>query len=213
MTPVLSSFVGRNNSDLIAHIAPLWLPPEALVVDVTYGRGKFWDVYKPPRFIAHDLYTLDGVDFRDLPEEKDAVDVIVMDPSYVSPGGRTTSGAKFADMAERYAMHGTAKDPVAQWRIIADGIEHCASKLAPDGVLLLKAMNYVWSGKVQWCVRWAFAWLEEVGLTVEDEIIHVGGTGPQPKTNRDGTPRRQVHARRNHSTLIVARKPRRRRTR
>ena len=40
-----------------------------------------------------------------------------------------------------------------------------------------------------------------------DLFIHHSGMGPQPKTNLDGTPRRQVHSRRAHSYLVVFQKP------
>jgi hypothetical protein len=40
-----------------------------------------------------------------------------------------------------------------------------------------------------------------------DRLEMVGGARPQPKKNLDGSPRRQVHAHRNLSSLLVFRKP------
>lgn len=209
--PVLSAVVARNNGILIALIAPLWLEGARAVVDVTYGRGGFWTHYRPENLTCHDLFLGDGVDFRDLPHLDGTFDRVVMDPPYVAPGGRKTTGPKMADMNTRYGMLTTQATPRAQWDYIRDGCQEAFRVLEPGGLLLLKAMDYVWSGKVQWVTRWAKDDLEADGFTVEDEVIHVGGTGPQPTKNRDGSPRRQVHVRRNHSVLIVARKPRGRR--
>ena len=55
-----------TNGPLLAAAAQLWIAPEDLVVDVAYGRGKFWTQYRPDRLVAHDL-ALDSVDFRSPP--------------------------------------------------------------------------------------------------------------------------------------------------
>lgn len=36
----ITSVVNGNNADLIAHIAPLYIPPGSLVRDVTWGRAR-----------------------------------------------------------------------------------------------------------------------------------------------------------------------------
>ena len=42
-------------SALFATVAQLWVWPDDLVMDVTYGKGNFWTVFHPERFIRHDL--------------------------------------------------------------------------------------------------------------------------------------------------------------
>src|SRR5688572_3505485 len=76
-----------TNGPLLAAAAQLWIGPDDLVVDVTYGKGNFWTRYRPGRLVTHDL-ALDGVDFRHLPEAPGSVDVVVFDPPYIPQGGR-----------------------------------------------------------------------------------------------------------------------------
>jgi hypothetical protein len=83
----------RDNGPLIAAAATLWIKPDDLVIDATYGRGKFWTCYRPERLVMHDI-ALDGVDFRHLPEADRSVDAVVFDPPYVAPGGRDTSSQR-----------------------------------------------------------------------------------------------------------------------
>lgn len=204
--PVLSVCTKRLNADLIAdHVVPLWITPDDFVMDVTYGRGKWWTKYRPPFFIAHDLHTLDRVDFRHLPEADDSVDVIAFDPPYIPPGGRETSTVK--GMHAAYGM-GTMPATVSEtFELIADGIKECARVLAPNGRLLVKCQDFITSGKFQPAHDLVIGSALLSSLEQVDEFIHVTGTGPQPKFNLDGSPRRQVHSRRAHGFLCVFQKP------
>lgn len=212
---VKSAYCGIDNGVLIAKIAPLYLAGAHTVVDVTFGKGGFWTHYRPDNLICHDLYTLDGVDWRKLPELDESVDRAAFDPPYVAPGGRSTSGPKFAGMRDAYGMHTTEKDPRAQWAKIVLGVVEAYRILEPGGLLLFKTMDYVSSGRMQWASRWAWRDIEQVGVWDErrgklvrcfrmiDEIVLVqtGPTGMQPKRSR------QVHARAAHSSLLIFRKP------
>jgi hypothetical protein len=221
--PVKSAYCGIDNGVLIAKIAPLYLAGAHTVLDVTFGAGGFWTHYRPDNLICHDLFTIQegefrvGVDWRKLPEADESVDRFVFDPPYVAPGGRSTSGPKFAGMRDAYGMHSTEKDPRAQWAKILLGCEEAWRVLEPGGLLLFKAMDYVSSGRMQWATRWAWRDIEAIGkewnakrgahvggFRLVDEIVLVqpGATGMQPKG------RRQVHARAAHSVLMIFRKPR-----
>jgi hypothetical protein len=75
----------------------------------------------------------------------------------------------------------------------------------PNGVVLCKCKDYIWSGQF-----WPGTALHprhalDLGFVLEDRLEHLSGTGPQPKTNPDGSARGQFHARRNLSTLLVLR--------
>lgn len=202
--PVVRSVVrSQTNGPLLQTAAKLWVAPGDLVVDVTYGLGNFWTLYRPERLVAHDLYTGDGVDFRDLPEADESVDVVVFDPPYVAPGGRDSSGVK--DMHKRYGMDQSARSPEAQFEVIDEGLAECERVLARGGRLLVKCMDYVWSGKLQLGRHRVVSTCITLGLSQVDEFVHVSGTGPQPPG------RRQVHSRRAHSFLCVFQKPKARR--
>lgn len=183
----------RLNSVLIADYArPLYIPDGALVLDPTYGKGGWWRKFRPDRFVAHDLYKLDGVDFRALPEESGSVDVVAFDPPYVPPGGRETSTIK--GMHDDYGMDTSPRTPALCRGLIADGIAECARVLKPrTGVLLVKSQDYVWGGRMMPGHQWA---LDDAGkvrgrtddmthmLERVDEFVHITGTGPQPKATK-----------------------------
>ena len=212
---VLEAQVWETNSDLIQAVFDIhvWPKPWAKVVDgievmdVTYGRGLWWNwTTMAMGFTSHDIRH-DGVDFRNLPEANRSMDVIAFDPDYVAIGGRATS--TIHEFNDRYGL--TVKDyetPRALQETINAGITECARVLRPQGILMVKCATYISSGK---------PWLGEYhtighgldcGLKVEDIFVHISGTGPQPARPDS----RQQHARSNSSRLIVFRKPGRRGT-
>lgn len=205
MSSVKSVIISKTNGPLIAEAAKLWIKPTDVVMDVTYGRGLFWTHYKHPgTFIAHDL-AIDGIDFRALPETDGSIDVVIFDPPYISPGGRKTSTVK--DFNDRYGLVDAPKNPMETRVLISHGIKEAARVLKPGGIFMVKTCNYISSGKYQLGHDQVTFDARQCGLVQEDEFIHVSGTGPQPKFNLDGTPRRQVHSRRSHSFLSVFKKP------
>lgn len=200
-----------TNGPLIAAAATLWIEDTDLVVDMTYGRGLFWTKYRPERLVGHDLAT-DGVDFRQLPEADDTVDVAVFDPPYISPGGRTTStldgrNGSGGDFNDRYGLGYTPSTPAELAALIADGIREANRILRPKGRLMVKCMDYVSSGGLFLGRHNVVSAALDIGMRQVDEFVHHSGTGPQPTENPDGTPRRQVHSRRAHSFLCVFQAP------
>ncbi len=203
MTEAVQSVVRcPTNGPLLAAAAQLWIGPEDLVVDVTYGRGNFWTHYRPAQLVPHDL-ALDGVDFRQLPEPDRSVDVVVFDPPYIPQGGRETS--MVPDVIDRYGLRDA---PTSRWELeelIAGGIKEAARVLRPGGRLLVKCMDYVSSGQFISGRHHVVTAALAAGLELVDELVHYSGCGPQPDANLDGSPRRQEHARRAHSFLCVFR--------
>jgi tRNA G10 N-methylase Trm11 len=207
VTPILSVVNSKKNGPLIAQAAQLWINPEDTVVDVTYGRGLFWATYQHPGpFTAHDI-TLDGVDFRHLPEDDASVDVVIYDPPYISPGGRKTSTV--TDFNLRYGLVDVPRTPAETDTLIVAGMTEAVRVLRRNGRLFVKCADYVTSGKLHLGHHMVVSAALHLGLEQVDEFVHHSGTGPQPKYNLDGTPRRQVHSRRSHSFLCVFKKGRR----
>lgn len=182
-----------NNAELIADVAALYFPAVETVLDVTYGRGRWWTKYHPPVLLAHDLYVLDGVDFRDLPEAADAVEVVAFDPPYVSMGGRETS--TLPDMTDRYGMLRAPRTPLDLRGYIADGLFECAR--VSSHLVIVKCQDYISSGRYQPATHWLLEDAGSMGLELIDRFEHITRPRPQPPG------RRQVHARRNLSTLFV----------
>jgi hypothetical protein len=211
---IMSAGRWRNNAELVVDVARLYLRDTDHVMDITYGRGKWWTILdpghpeRPGGFTRHDLDPAkgDGVDWGNLPDADHSVDVVAWDPNYVAVGGRGTTDAGIVDYHDRFGMRLTEATPMAQWANIRRGFPEVARVVRVGGFVWFKCMNYVTNGTIYWFTRMALDALEEHGFEIEAEFIHIGGTGPQPKKNRDGSERRQVHPRNNASRLIVARR-------
>lgn len=186
----------RKNGALIRAASTLWIRPDDLVVDVTYGEGRFWTEYRPHRLVAHDLYKLDGVDFRALPEEDGSVDVVVLDPPYIAQGGRDSATA--VDFRDRYGLNEAPKSSAELRELVAAGITEAARVLRPSGRLLVKTMNYVNGRRFVKAQRDVVTAAEAVELEQVDEFVHLSGTGIPPPGRKV-----QIHARRAHSFLCV----------
>lgn len=189
----------RTNGPLVAAVAALWIEPADAVMDVTYGKGNFWTVYRPDNLITHDL-ALDGVDFRELPEADGSVDVVVFDPPYIAQGGRDTSTVP--DFLDRYGLVDVPKTAPELMVLIAAGMAEATRVLAPKGRLLVKCMDYVNGGRLVLGRHHVVSTALGLELEQVDEFVHYSGVGPQPPG------RRQVHSRRAHTFMCVFRKGR-----
>jgi hypothetical protein len=233
--PVLAAGSWPTNGDLIADVARLYYRGGE-VCDPTYGRGLWWTKFQPETLIRSDIAakgeTVAPHDFTRLPHEPGRFSVVAFDPPYVCKGGRETSGIR--EMDDRYGLHAAPRTPEALSEMNALGLLECARVCADDGTIWHKTMDYVWSGKLVPQVFRTMHWANEMcGLELVDRFEHVGAPGPQPHSDKcrpcegtgsdigdsrvpcstcagaGSTPRRQIHARRNHSTLLVFRPKRR----
>jgi tRNA G10 N-methylase Trm11 len=204
--PIKAAQQWRNNAELIADVASLYIRPTDKVIDPTYGRGLWWSIYRPSNLVIHDLYTLDGVDFRKLPYKDNEFDCSAYDPPYVSVGGKQTStlGVKVnggSDYHDRYGLINAPTTPAGLQELINEGLTEC--NRVTKRYVFIKVQDYVSSGNL-----WNGTYLtqkyaiEELGMTQIDRFEMVGSIRPQPPG------RRQVHARRNLSTLFVFKKKR-----
>lgn len=200
---VMAATAWQTNAHMIRDaVVPLgYLKADDHVLDATWGKGRWWKLWKPEKLTAHDLYTLDGVDFRNLPHPAGCFDAATLDGPYKLNGTPTE---------EVDAQYGV--DKVASWQdrhaLIRAGITECARVVRPRGVLLVKCQNQVCSGAVRWQVDEFTRHGESVGLTKVDELHMLGTARPQPaRTRADGRPSRQQHAHGRPSVLLVFRVP------
>lgn len=191
---VLATQEWASNAELIADCARLgYLREEWRTLDPTYGYGTFWKLWAPKRLVATDLdprkSRRDPVDFTAMPWSDRSFDAVVFDPPYKLNG--TPDGA---GVDERYGVH-----KPTDWRermaLIRKGIEEC-TRVLRDGYLLLKCQDQVCSGKVRWQTLDFTRHAEFLGLGLVDRFDFLSYR-PQPNG------RRQVHARRNSSSLLV----------
>lgn len=207
MSPILAAQYWKSNAELIADVARLgYIGPD--VLDPTYGKGNWWKLYTPTgRFdksdIMHDVPAgvMGDVDFRDLPWLDNIFDTVAYDPPYVCVGGRKTTG--IAGMHAAYGLTNAPKTPVDLQLLIEAGLAECERVVKPKGTILVKCQDYISSGKL-WNGTFHTQEYARYSLDLElvDKFEHIAkASRAQPGG------RRQVHARRNLSTLLVFRKP------
>lgn len=198
-----------NNGAMIADVARIYLRREWPTIDVTYGKGVFWKLFRPDVLVCHDLAS-DGVDFRDLPHGDGEFMVSALDPSYKLHG---TATAKLVEFDERYGL-GRYMSVADRHRMICDGIVETGRVTAPKGFLLVKCQDQVCGGRVHWQTRIFAEQAEKCGFVLVDRFEMLRKGRPQPKRKlkpaKDGTPRiqkrPQQHALHNISTLLVLQK-------
>ena len=204
VAPVMAATAWADNAQLILDCVRLgYLAGEDEVVDLTYGLGNWWNRWSPAFLWRNDLDPAKGVescdDFRSTSLPSDCADAVAFDPPYIAQGGRDTSTTQ--EFIRRFGLVEVPKTPPDVQQLINDGLTEAHRIVKPGGVVLVKCKDYVNGGKVWWGTYETHKHAAELGLFVEDRLEHLSGTGPQPPRDR------QLHARRNLSTLFVFRKP------
>lgn len=210
-TPVLAVQDWPTNGHLIADVAELYFAPDARVLDVTYGSGKWWTIYRPTNLVTHNR-AVDGVDFRNLPHADATFDVVAFDPPYV-PGGTTADDDDpITGYHRRYGLHDDDDCPrnvEELTALIVGGLSECARVVVKGGYVLVKCQPFQAGRIFHHMPRTVMNAAETMGLRLVDEFIHRRRPGP---TSADEFNR----ARRNHSNLLIFdrrhRRPPRRRT-
>ena len=198
---VLAANTWPTNAHLIADVAALdYLRPTDHVLDPTFGRGTWWNLWRPERLTTHDLRQ-DGVDFRQLPEQDAMFDAVAFDPPYMAPGGRKTS--TLGDFNDRFGTHTAARTPRENQEVINAGLKEMLRVVKGGGVVLVKCCDYVNGGKLFPGTHLTLTAALDLGFRLADRLEHVG-KNPRPQPPRQSV--RQLHARRN-LTLFVLRAP------
>jgi tRNA G10 N-methylase Trm11 len=198
MELVFTSEVG-DNSDLIAHVAAMYLKPMDNVADVTYGKGVFWrkvDITKYNMRFSDLITGPNKDDFRKLPLPDATYDCVVLDPPYThNPGhlivnanyqnAETTKGMYHADIMRLYS-EGMAE----AWRILKVG-----------GYLWVKCKDEIESSYQCWSHIEIYDEARRIGFFGMDLFIMTQKAKPIVQH------RKQQHARKNHSYLWIFKKP------
>jgi hypothetical protein len=174
-----------------------YLSQEALTLDPTYGRGGWWKRQKPNTLITHDLAN-DGINFHNLPYNDNHFDAVVYDPPYVATGGRSTTG--IPDFFDRYGLKNAPRTPIDLQNYINKGLTECDRVLTSKGFLLVKCKDYISSGKLWIGTHHTLTHALNINLTLVDRLEYITSGVVQPAN------RRQIHARRNLSTLFIFKK-------
>lgn len=193
---VLAFDTYTTNADLIEAAHQLgYINDDDWTLDPTWGLGRFWTGWRPTYLYGTDLnpdksqWHNQSIDFTAMPWGNRMFDVVVFDPPY------KLNGTPDPEIDGRYGV-----DQPTRWQdrhdLIARGITEQVRVLKPRGRLLLKCQDQVCSGKVRWQTDEFTRVAEDAGCRKVDALWMLGHR-PQP----DG--RRQVHARRNGSALLV----------
>ena len=183
-----------TNAQLIAQCAQLGhLTADMTTLDATYGLGRFWTVWRPDRLYGCDLDPTRArnaiADFTRLPFPDGTFDAVVFDPPY------KLNGRSDLAMDAGYGV-----DIRASWQdrmqLCRDGITEAVRVTRPGGRVLVKCQDQVCSGQVRWQTIDFANHAMSLGCRLVDRFDLLSYR-PQPEG------RRQVHARRNHSTLLV----------
>lgn len=196
--PILPSVFTGTNADLMAAVAPLYLTGS--VLDVTYGGGKWWDRFTPEPFTAHDLYKLDGVDFRALPEADGSVDTVCFDPPYVLSGGKSSAKIADGEFQGRFGI-GHREKGVTGWAALMDLLRGGVSEACrvSSRFVLVKCMEFAQgNNELKDPPTEATMHARSLGWHLHDRIVHHTGSGPGGHNIFD-----VKRARRHHSYLLV----------
>jgi hypothetical protein len=200
---VFSASQGTND-EVFPQILKLYVPPGALVADVTYGKGVFWK--QVPMEACHllpsDLST--GVDCRKLPYGDTTLDCVVFDPPYMhTPGG--TAHQNHQNFEHYYCNNGTENGGKKYHEAVLDlyfqGAREAYRALKVEGIYIVKCQDEVCANQQRLTHVEIINELAAMGFTVEDLFVVL-------RRNKPGVSRllRQVHARKNHSYFLVFRK-------
>src|SRR4051812_11788815 len=190
--PVLTCIEG-SNADLFPIALRMYVKPGAKIADVTYGKGVFW------RNIRVDDYQLSpsdittGIDLRNLPYNDNSFDAVVLDPPYMNGG----TGVKDS-INKCYNNSGN----MCHENVIAlylAGILEARRVLVRNGILFIKCQPAVADHKQKLTHVQLMTVLPMIGFLVEDEFILHQTSVPLMRHKK------QQHARKNHSYLLVAR--------
>lgn len=186
----------RTNAELVQDLFNLqYLRWDDLILDPTYGLGRWWTLVKPLRLVGTDLDSTkslvgDSIDFRRLPFDDDLFDAVVFDPPYKLNGVSQGYGGD-----EAYGVANATYISVAdRHKLIVEGMSECAR--VTKRTLIVKCQDQVCSGRVVWQSRLLADHGESLGFRLVD-MLHVVGFRPQPAG------RIQKHARRDYSTALV----------
>jgi len=196
-TIVPAVFPWKTNAHLIEDVASLYIRDEDTVLDLTYGEGIFWKIFKPKFLIGCDINPDKSpvgcsVDFTNTGFDSDSIDVVVLDPPY------KLNGTPDPSVDARYGVDITTnwKD---RYQLIYDGLKEADRLAKSGGLVMLKCQDQVCSGKIRFQTYDFKNYAEDIGMKLIDRFDMIGTGRPQPAG------RRQVHAHGRSSTLLVFR--------
>ncbi len=201
-----------NNAELFPQILELYVQPDSIIADVTYGKGVFWknvDTTKY-KFFPSDIKT--GVDCRELPYDSCSFDCVVFDPPYMeglfrkdtshmAGNGNYASFRTAYSNGEAYQQDNAPKYHDAVLDLYYKAGNEIFRVLKNKGIFIVKCQDEVSANKQHLTLIEITNYYESIGFIVEDLFVLV-------RNNKPSVTRllHQKHARKNHSYFLVFRK-------
>lgn len=193
---ILSAQVA-NSGRLFADICRLHFRDGWRIWDATYGRGVFWSEVDLPK-VASDISLMSGIDLvadaLNPPFRESVFDAAVFDPPYFLLGGEPRDYQKFYNV---HLRTGKGREYVlSMYRRFLDAVPRV---LRPGGLVVVKCMNQVESGKLWPITYYVIRDALDRGYKLLDWLINVS------KSARMRHPY-QCHSRRNYSDWLIFKK-------
>lgn len=223
---VLSAYV-TGNAEVFSQIADLHIPAGALVADLTYGKGVFWQQVPPEKYSLifsdidakaqqdsiHRVPVATGIDSRSLPYGNESLDCVVFDPPYMEGLFRASAdhlaGSGTHTTFRHHYSNGKATpddDGQPKWHEAVLDLYLKTSRevyrvLKPKGIFVVKCQDEVSANKQRLTHVEIISAYESLGFYTKDLFVVM-------RTNKPGISRlkSQVHARKNHSYFLVFQK-------
>lgn len=191
------SGIAGDNSELLENAARLWICPNDVVVDVTYGRGAFWKRLPGLPTHKHDI-KIDGIDCRKLPYDDATLDVVVIDPPYRPTHGSKSFGQDNG-LAAAYALGGTELDTINDvLTLYGAALKEAARVIKPGGRVMVKCQDLSYGHRLHLVTLDVLRLMLEAGFDLADQYVLVNATQLS-----SGKWEKQERARRSHSVLWV----------
>ncbi len=202
----LSAHVG-GNAEVFPQILRLHVPEGAIVADVTWGKGVFWQKVRQGIYDVRATDISMGVDCRELPYHDGEIDCVVLDPPYMEGFFRNyatqkAGGGNYSAFREHYA-DGHEKPENAKWHdAVTELYREAGSEafrvLRRNGVLIVKCQDEVSANRQRLTHVEIINDYESLGFYAKDMFVVVRSNKPAVSRLK-----KQVHARKNHSYFLV----------
>ena len=196
-----------GNADVFAQILRLHVPEGAVVADVTWGKGVFWQKVRKGTYDVRPTDISMGVDCRELPYQDGEIDCVVLDPPYMEGFFRNATsqkagGGSYVAFRDHYA-NGDEKPQAAKWHDAVAELYREAGReafrvLRRNGVLIVKCQDEVSANRQRLTHVEIVNDYESLGFYAKDLFVVV-----RPNKPAVARLKKQVHARKNHSYFLV----------
>jgi DNA methylase len=204
---IVSANIGRN-ADIFPSILGLHVPKGAIIADVTYGKGVFWQRAPIDDYVVLASDIKDGVDCRELPYGNESLGAVVLDPPYMEGLHRKQTGHMAGngthEAFRRHYSDGKATNGDGpKWHDAVLDLYYRAGDeahrvLRVGGVFIVKCQDEVSANRQHLTHVELIERFQAKDFYCRDLFVVV-------RANKPGVSRvkKQVHARKNHSYFLV----------